>query len=219
MNVRLFLSALGCILTTPASGDEFCEGLWRARNAVFARNGYCFESPKAQAVFGKGCFAPYGKLTPADEAIVATIKSLERDGNCLVSGTADEAASAQIPSYTVAVTLSPKAREKLDSSGETVRVAAYYYGEAKPGVPADEVGEISLGSETKDIEQGSSVTLGGRIAPAEELSKIVGGKPKLLINVYSSRKVFEDNLLDCGIWQDDATKASTLTISCKLIGE
>ena len=45
------------------------------------------------------------------------------------------------------------------------------------------------------------------------------GRPQILVNVYSSRKVFPDNILDCGIWQDDAAKATSLPISCKLIGE
>ncbi len=210
------------VCETPARADEFCDGLWRARNAVFARNGHCFESPKAQAVFGKACFPPYGKLSPADEAIVARKKTLEREGNCQAaqaSNAGTGTANTKIPRYTVVVTLSPKAKQKLTSSGETVRVAAYYFGEAKPGEPADEAGEVQLGTEAKDIVSGNSVSLGGLSLPAKEVAKIVGGRPQLLINIYSGRKVFPDNILDCGIWQDDAAKAATLPISCKLIGE
>ena len=48
----------------------------------------------------------------------------------------------------------------------------------------------------------------------------IKGRPELLINVYSSRKVFKDNLLDCDIFQDDPHKAAAgIAITCKLIGE
>ncbi len=210
------------LLAVPAYGDPYCDGLWSARNAVFARNGYCFKSPRAQAVFGEDCFPPYGKLSPADDSIVRTIKKLEREGNCEGEPSAaprSEVLNTEVPSYTVVVTLSPGAETKLASSGETVRVSAYYFGEAKPGVAADEAGEIQFGEEVKDIVVGQSANLGGQTFSAKEVRKVVGERPQLLINVYSSRRVFQDNILDCGIWQGDAANASTLPISCKLIGE
>jgi hypothetical protein len=51
------------------------------------------------------------------------------------------------------------------------------------------------------------------------LRKISEPRPLLLINVYTSRKVFPDNLFDCGIYQDEAAKAGVVSIKCKLIGE
>ena len=44
--------------------------------------------------------------------------------------TAAAATAVPLPHYTVAVTLSAKAAEKLSSSGEMVHVNALYYGEA-----------------------------------------------------------------------------------------
>jgi hypothetical protein len=59
-----------------------CDELWHARNEIFARNGYCFETPRAQAVFGKGCFPPYGKLQGTDKDRVSEIEMWERRKDC-----------------------------------------------------------------------------------------------------------------------------------------
>lgn len=39
-----------------------CYALWYERNEIYARNGYCFRTPRARSVFGPGCFPPYGRL-------------------------------------------------------------------------------------------------------------------------------------------------------------
>src|ERR1700682_5603994 len=44
-----------------------CDQLWHARNVIYARNGYCFRTPRALATFGRGCFPPYGELGGWDE--------------------------------------------------------------------------------------------------------------------------------------------------------
>ena len=59
-----------------------CQGLWYARNEIFARKGHCFKSPKAQAEFGKGCFPPYGKLSRAERIEVRRIRRLEASRGC-----------------------------------------------------------------------------------------------------------------------------------------
>lgn len=64
------------------SGDAACQQLWMQRNSIFAKNGYCFTSEEAKAVFGEGCFAPFGKLSAADQAQVDQIKSKEAAHGC-----------------------------------------------------------------------------------------------------------------------------------------
>jgi hypothetical protein len=109
---------------------------------------------------------------------------------------------------------------KLLSSGETVRVSASYYGTAMPGVPAGDDGEVGLANETVDLPNGTTaVNLGGISIAENDIRKTREGRPLLLINVYTSRKVFADNLLDCGIYQGDAALAGQVEINCKLIGE
>lgn len=130
-------------------------------------------------------------------------------------------ADVKPPFYSMSVSLSGKASQKLKSSGETIHIAAMYFGTAKPGVQGDEVGQIQLGREETDLAKPGSVRLGKIWLKRADLKKIIEREPQLLINVYTSRKVFEDNLLDCGIFQGGVSVAAgkPIRIACKLIGE
>lgn len=132
-----------------------------------------------------------------------------------------EAQDIALPKYSVDVALSAKAAAKLVESGETIHIAAVYFGTARPGVQGDDVGQIPLGNEDTDIPAAGAAILGHIKLKSAEVAKIAEARPQLLINVYTSRKVFEDNLLDCGIFQDsvDVAAAKPIRIACKLIGE
>ena len=60
-------SVLAAGLVPPAAAQDpagmSCNALWTERNSIYARNGYCFKTARARAVFGPGCFPPYGKLS------------------------------------------------------------------------------------------------------------------------------------------------------------
>ncbi len=214
---------LSCTALGSARAADVCEALWRARNAIFANKGYCFESGDAQAAFGKGCFPPYGKLTAAEEADVQSIKDVEAHQRCGATPIRSDAGQdgvRVVPKYLVQLTLSPAASAKLGASGETVRISASYYGTAAPGVAAGGDGEIGLANEVVDLPAGTNTAnLGGFSITESDIRKTTEGRPMLLINVYTSRQVFADNLLDCGIYQGDAATAGQVSISCKLIGE
>jgi YARHG domain len=62
--------------------DYSCYDLWKERNSIYADNGYCFKSEKAIAVFGRGCFPPYGHLKGLDKALVAEVESWEHRKGC-----------------------------------------------------------------------------------------------------------------------------------------
>ena len=59
-----------------------CEQLWYARNEIFAARGYCFKTPKAQVVFGEGCFPPYGELRGYESQEVKRIRQWEKRKGC-----------------------------------------------------------------------------------------------------------------------------------------
>ena len=59
-----------------------CEELWYARNEIYARNGFCFKTARAQSAFGPGCFPPFGKLTGADARSVSALQSWEKRRKC-----------------------------------------------------------------------------------------------------------------------------------------
>jgi YARHG domain len=59
-----------------------CNDLWYARNAIYAEAGYCFKTARARAVFGPGCFPPYGQLTSWQQDQVNQILYWERRRGC-----------------------------------------------------------------------------------------------------------------------------------------
>lgn len=59
-----------------------CSALWYARNEIYARNGYCFRTARARSVFGRGCFPPYGRLSPAEQRQVSQIQAWEARRGC-----------------------------------------------------------------------------------------------------------------------------------------
>ena len=59
-----------------------CSQLWYARNAIYADNGYCFQTRKAIRVFGHACFPPYGELSRAEQREVDLIVRWERRKGC-----------------------------------------------------------------------------------------------------------------------------------------
>jgi hypothetical protein len=63
-------------------GGLNCARLWYERNAIYARYGYCFQSPRARATFGRGCFAPYGRLPSNLKRVVNHIERIERRRGC-----------------------------------------------------------------------------------------------------------------------------------------
>lgn len=62
-----------------------CRELWHERNAIYARNGYCFRTERAIAVFGRGCYPPYGRLSPRERERVARISRWEARLGCPTS--------------------------------------------------------------------------------------------------------------------------------------
>ncbi len=71
---------------TPAVAQEAaymsCDALWYARNEIYARRGYCFQTPRAQATFGPGCFPPYGALSGWERDRVNELQMWERRKGC-----------------------------------------------------------------------------------------------------------------------------------------
>jgi hypothetical protein len=142
----------------------------------------------------------------------------------MVAGTASGADMGQTPSFDVAVSLSPAAIERLAQGHETIIVAVDVFGMAiaHSHHHPDQVGQIDLGS-------GQRVELGGaglaHFRPVayqtDLLNDVQDRKLIVLVNVFSGRHSSPDNLLDCGIFEDDVRLAARapVRIDCKLIGE
>jgi len=126
--------------------------------------------------------------------------------------------------FTVKVTFSQKAMDKLVPSKETVIVVGYLYGFPKAGTPKrdiDEVGQVDLGEVKQEIAPAALATF-DRVKPDQALMKWINDQGlQILINVYSGRKSSPNNLLDCGIYEGPlaAVQGQSIPISCKLIAE
>jgi len=79
-------AAISCAGTSQAVAQSYrhmsCDELWYARNAIYADNGYCFETRRARRAFGRSCFPPYGELSGPDRREVAAIQRWERRKGC-----------------------------------------------------------------------------------------------------------------------------------------
>jgi hypothetical protein len=124
--------------------------------------------------------------------------------------------------FKVQVTLSPKAAALLTQKHESITVSAMYEGFPTPAGKkhADDMGQVGLGDENVTIPgtNGTALITGSKV-DAKALPWVI--KPQVLINVVSARHSDPDNLLDCGIFEDDVTKAQArpIQIACKVIGE
>ncbi|MGE0213243.1 MAG: caspase family protein [Parvibaculaceae bacterium] len=59
-----------------------CDRLWYERNALYAAKGFCFKTQRAIATFGRGCFAPFGKLSASEKRRVTELQAMERQFGC-----------------------------------------------------------------------------------------------------------------------------------------
>jgi hypothetical protein len=81
----LLLGAACALAPTPARAQlsaYSCEALWHERNAIYARNGYCFKTERAIAEFGAGCFPPFGRLSGREADRVRQVQYWERSNGC-----------------------------------------------------------------------------------------------------------------------------------------
>lgn len=76
------LFAMGIAAPAMAQSGMSCEQLWYERNAIYAAKGFCFKTQRARNVFGRACFPPYGKLTPAEQRRVNNIEQWEVYQGC-----------------------------------------------------------------------------------------------------------------------------------------
>lgn len=59
-----------------------CGDLWYQRNAIYANQGYCFKTRRAQNAFGRRCYPPYGRLSRSQQRRVNDIVYWERRKGC-----------------------------------------------------------------------------------------------------------------------------------------
>ncbi|MEZ0471382.1 hypothetical protein [Luteimonas salinilitoris] len=128
--------------------------------------------------------------------------------------------------FEVVVTLSETAARALAATGESVIVAADYFGyptvaAQQRELPGTEDPWLTLHRQQVELEGAGTAEFPSVALDPAQLELVERGRPQLLINVYSGRRSSEDNLLDCGTFQDALSLAvrNGVAIECKLIAE
>lgn len=204
------------------------SGHWSAVNASIptADMGMFF----FQVVGGKKQFKDvWGGIAEASE-VPQVIKWAEDLGapHNLATCFADQVSfdgSADSPfGFTVDLTFSAKAEERLASLHEEVIVSASYYGDpsAKGKEFADDVGRFDLGTETVQVQAspGTAKITGNQVGESD--LEWIEGRPNVNVNVFTARISSDDNLISCDFIDgplDDVIQSMPVALHCTLIEE
>lgn len=125
------------------------------------------------------------------------------------------------PAYSVTVKLSPAAEKKITAMKEGITVSLMY--NLEPGPSVKDGFPLLIGEETLKLKGAGTVAAGKVKLDQKEIRKgKKGAAPTLLINVYTSRLVSQDNLLSCDLFDapfKDIPRDKPIEIMCKLIAE
>jgi hypothetical protein len=128
---------------------------------------------------------------------------------------------AQDFSYSVAVSFTPAAIERMKTLGQKATVEAYYYGAPTQAEQSkvNEDGQIDLGMDFRDIDAtGQTVKLSGDGIDQARLTSLSDGKPSVTVRVYSSATAGTPNQLACTAFNGtvDTAKAAPVAITCDI---
>jgi hypothetical protein len=133
-----------------------------------------------------------------------------------------------LPGFTVEVSLSEKARQKLVAGKETILAVSYFIASPRKGIPPQSYkkllsrpGPLGLGEVEEEAKPGESLKFGAIKLNRSALAVVDEEGPQLLLNVVSGRRSSKDNLLDCGIFEGSlkSVQGTVIPINCKLIEE
>lgn len=121
------------------------------------------------------------------------------------------------------IALSPKAAQRLATAGEGITIGALFYGapNKKGEKHANEIGNIDLGYEKISVRgKETAVQITGKSVKAKML-KFIDGPAMVNVNVFSSRKTSDDNILNCDLIEGRvrSVQAKKITVYCSLIEE
>jgi hypothetical protein len=224
--LRAILIPVLTILVVPAAASAAptqCDTLWMQRNAIFRDAGYCFHTSKGVQLFGnEGCRYDNEHDLPLSDRqreAIRRIAAAEARNLCNAPSAWQESFSP----IRFRIELTAAALRKLVDNGETIRIAAMYFGNTRREKANDADGDVPLGDDYFDFrpEEANSISIPVRPFSRKALDPIFDRTPRVNINVFSSRNVFKYNVIDCSGPQDSVVELSkeVQVVRCKLIGE
>ena len=128
-----------------------------------------------------------------------------------------------VPRFSIAVKLSERARQRLRSLHESVRVIAYFDGDPLPGQGRYNAPfrDVFLGNDERLVDDQNVATFDTTKISQSNWNRLANKDYFVTINVVSARKASKNNLLWCGAPEDRLStfEGKTRDVSCRLIEE
>jgi hypothetical protein len=149
----------------------------------------------------------------------ATASSQRRDPRCDdFSGP-----TVAVPGFAISIELSPQAEKRLDSLRETIKILAMFDGDPLPGQGCFNapMRDVYLGSGEKLVDANNVADFSDLKVSQHHWNELADKDYYVTINVFSARKKYKNNLLDCGVPEGhiSAFAGKTTEVRCWLIGE
>ncbi|MBW4582383.1 MAG: hypothetical protein KME42_22675 [Tildeniella nuda ZEHNDER 1965/U140] len=136
---------------------------------------------------------------------------------------AQQGDAVNVPAFYVNVTLTEKARLRLEKPQETIIVSVSLYGEPKKNssVKVNEVGLVDLANNRQiALSKAGRAQFNRLVVSASKLNQLVSQDYTVNVNVFSGRRSSQDNLLSCDFFEGKISSLQRgVTLKCGLIGE
>jgi len=128
-----------------------------------------------------------------------------------------------VPEFAIAIKLSPQAEKRLHDLHETIKVLAMFDGDPLPGQGRDNapMRDVYLGSDEKLVDANNVARFASTKISQRHWNQLADKDYYATINVFSARKAFKNNLLDCDVPEKHISifAGRTIEVRCWLIGE
>ena len=128
-----------------------------------------------------------------------------------------------VPEFAIAIELSPQAEKRLNDLHETIKVLAMFDGDPLPGQGHDNapMRDVYLGSDEKLVDANNTSKFSSTKISQRHWNQLADKDYYVTINVFSARKTFKNNLLDCGVPEKHISTfaGKTTVVRCQLIGK
>jgi hypothetical protein len=127
-----------------------------------------------------------------------------------------------VPEFVIEVSVSSEASTKLRESGESIKGSIFFDGTGTPlpGIKTAPFREVFLGKYDFELEKEGSVIIKNATISKEAYSRLKDKNYYYLINIYSGRRVFKNNILSGGYADgrlEDLQSGKKIEITCGLL--
>jgi hypothetical protein len=128
----------------------------------------------------------------------------------------------QVPVFVIEVSLSSEAREKITMSGESIKGSIYFDGDGTPlpDVKTAPLRDVFLGKYEFELEKEGSITINNASISKEAYERLKDKNYHYFVNIYSGRRVFENNILNGGYSDgrlEDLLAGKKIIVFCDLL--